>query len=225
MKYIIRFNESQSNNLLTEEDISDYLLEFIDNNSIEFSEINIRNDKDMCYLNIKYKINEIFGCIKDITTLERYNKFINGVTKIIKSWNLEFSIINKELLIIQKAPDIITKITNSPNKSVVEKIDKYTYELFPIWSNDKQSIIEVTNDMEFMIYFRLIFNSRVSTNNGFKYIETLNKNEDKIIMSIEKSYNCKFIEKIKIDNSAYHLPVHLDWKKQTFYKYKFKLNA
>ena len=132
MKYLSKYGQLlNESNILTEEDISDYFLDFIDSKDLVFDRISnslVWNNEgahmEYSTVSIIYKMNERFVIIKDLTTLNEYTEFIQRITSICKRWKLNFVLNNGgrnnfNLHIIQKNPDYITEfIRNSMNVDI-----------------------------------------------------------------------------------------------------------
>lgn len=221
MKYIKPFNESEASDLLTEEDISDYFLEFIDNEFIKFREVKLNKDyygDKPGYIDCIYVINEKFTKIIDIIDIENYAKLIITISKICKRWNLEFELNNNEvftnditLTIKQPFPKILSKV-----KMRSKYLDDNTYWTteFEGKKYDFRDIIEINNNMEFTVTFYNVLSRGSGKNDQWTKSDFIdfNKIEDKFIKHIEKDYilPCKYLNKIEDRFSK-------------LYEYQFKL--
>jgi hypothetical protein len=113
MKYLKRFLESRFE---SEEDVTDYLLELIDNGFLLQKTLSFKNVYDssgniVIGSNILYgyQISDKFKRIKNNEELENYTNNLSTLYKIIKRWNLNFSIIKDEIVIIDESPEYISE--------------------------------------------------------------------------------------------------------------------
>lgn len=119
MKYLKPFLESRFG---SEDEISDYILELIDEKFLTFLKLEIKNKWDSsgnviigCNIWYAYSISKDFHRINNSQKLEDYIDKLSTLSKAIKRWNLDFSLIKDELIIIDEAPEYITEfmINNS----------------------------------------------------------------------------------------------------------------
>lgn len=228
MKYLKQFNESETSNLLTEEDISDYLLEFLDNGSMKFRKSKLECDSyengyAIKHIVLIYDINRKFRNIENVNDMENYINLISTILKICKRWNLDFKLISNEtsgsynetsLLIYQPYPKILSKLKTTdrdPNQraywSTEFKGKEYMF----------QDMIDVNKDMESIVEFH---NNHIRGSGKFNFwikkdFDAYNKIEDELIKHIEKNYilPCKFIGYGREDT----------YNKNTYHTLKFKL--
>jgi len=113
MKYLKIFLESRFE---SEEDVTDYLLELIDNGfllekTLSFKTVYDSSGNIVIGSNILYRylITDKFKRIKNTEELENYTNNLSTLYKIIKRWNLNFSIIEDEIVIIDESPEYISE--------------------------------------------------------------------------------------------------------------------
>jgi len=113
MKYLKRFLESR---FQSEEDVSNHLLELLDEEFLSLYGLAFKNVYDssgniVIGSNIlyAYKISDKFKRIKNLEELEKYTSKLSELYRIIKRWNLNFSIIQDEIVIIDESPDYISE--------------------------------------------------------------------------------------------------------------------
>lgn len=119
MKYLKPFLESR---FKSEDDATDLLLELVDEKFLTFLKLDFKRKYDSsgnviigCQIWYAYSISNDFYRINNSQKLEDYIKKLSTLSKTIKRWNLDFSIIKDELIIIDDAPEYITEfiINNS----------------------------------------------------------------------------------------------------------------
>jgi hypothetical protein len=155
MKYLKPFFESR---FVSEDELSDYILELIDEEFLTFLKLELKNKWDssgnvIIGSNIwyAYSISKDFNRINSSQKLEDYIDKLSTLSKTIKRWNLEFSIIKDELIIIDEAPEYITEfiINNTQNHLIFSYGRNAGYSSF---RDDKVSIGSYFNqDLEFFI--------------------------------------------------------------------------
>jgi hypothetical protein len=106
MKHLKTFLESK---LQSEDDITDYLLELVDDGFLEFKKIDIENKK----IEFVYSILTDFSSISNLKDLKSFEEKILTLYNILGRWNLEFRIKSKgyhssELSIYSDAPEYIS---------------------------------------------------------------------------------------------------------------------
>ena len=155
MKYLKPFFESR---FVSEDELSDYILELIDEKFLTFLKLELKNKWDSsgnvtigCDIWYAYSISKDFNRINNSQKLEDYINKLSILSKSIKRWNLDFSIIKDELIIIDEAPEYITEfIINNAQKHLIFSYGRNTgYSSF---RDDKVSIGSYFNqDLEFFI--------------------------------------------------------------------------
>ena len=130
MKHLKTFLESR---FVSEDELSDYILELIDEKFLTFLKLELKNKWDA------YSISKDFYRINNSQKLEDYIDKLSILSKSIKRWNLDFSIIKDELIIIDEAPEYITEfIINNAQKHLIFSYGRNTgYSSF---RDDKVSI-------------------------------------------------------------------------------------
>lgn len=155
MKYLKPFFESR---FVSEDELSDYILELIDEKFLTFLKLELKNKWDssgnvIIGSNIwyAYSISKDFHRINNSQKLEDYINKLSILSKSIKRWNLDFSIIEDELIIIDEAPEYITEF----NINNVQRHLTFSYGRNTGYSSfvgDKVSIGSYFNqDLEFFI--------------------------------------------------------------------------
>lgn len=147
MKYLRKIFEDKKN-LLTEEDVSDYLLEFIDNGTIKYEKIVIdKNSNSPDSVSLIYSIDPNLKSISNDEDMMRYSKLTSGIVSISKRWGLKYELsnFNTYLGIIQSIPDGIMEISNAIYDSPWHyiHISKYEYSF--------QASFNVSDDLIFSI--------------------------------------------------------------------------
>jgi hypothetical protein len=110
MKYLKRFLESK---FQSEDDITDYLLELVDDGFLEFKKIDIEKEK----FEFVYSILTDFSSISNLKDLKSFEEKILTLYNILGRWNLEFRIKSKgyhsnELSIYSDVPEYISDCLN-----------------------------------------------------------------------------------------------------------------
>ena len=155
MKHLKTFLESR---FVSEDELSDYILELIDEKFLTFLKLELKNKWDSsgnvmigCDIWYAYSISKDFYRINNSQKLEDYIDKLSILSKSIKRWNLDFSIIKDELIIIDEAPEYITEfIINNAQKHLIFSYGRNTgYSSF---RDDKVSIgFYFNQDLEFFI--------------------------------------------------------------------------
>lgn len=191
MKYIKPFNEAESDKLLTEEDITDYFLEFIDNDSMEFWFNS--GQPSGGYVHMVYKLNSKFILIENTEDLDKLSNLIKKISETCKRWKLKFQLDlygqedddenrHSTISIIQEVPE---KIKGMPHNFIaIVGNYEYRFDIFTVINNESE--------------FISIFSPSSGTTNKTKLKEAFNKFEEhkeEIIDYIEKNFttNCKYI--------------------------------
>ena len=189
MKYLKPFLESRFG---SEDEISDYILELIDEKFLTFLKLELKNKWDSsgnviigCDIWYAYSISKDFHRINNTQKLEDYINKLSILSKSIKRWNLDFSIIKDELIIIDEAPEYITEfIINNAQKHLIFSYGRNTgYSSF---RDDKVSIGSYFNqDLEFFISLKGnkqeredYINSRIRTGQKYK-LKLTNESSEK----------------------------------------------
>jgi hypothetical protein len=196
MKYLKPFLESRFG---SEDEISDYILELIDEKFLTFLKLELKNKWDssgnvIIGSNIwyAYSISKDFHRINNSQKLEDYINKLSILSKSIKRWNLDFSIIKDELIIIDEAPEYITEfIINNVGLHLTFSYGRnFGYSSF---RDDKVSIGSYFNqDLEFFISLKGgnkqeredYMNNRIRTGQKYKLKltnESSEKNDFQII--------------------------------------------
>lgn len=176
MKYLNRFNnmflESSSQKILTEEEITDYLLEYVDTKDLTFSEVKTGTgiwDSTGSYLEksiieIIYLINTKYINIKDVQTLEEFGRLMLAISGICKRWKLNFKLYNGgftsgggsgcQLTITQIAPKYITDFIK---RSYASNIHPWFTQKLSGW----QGVLITKDDYKFSLYFGHVVNKEM----------------------------------------------------------------
>lgn len=155
MKHLKRFLESR---FQSEEEVSDHLLELIDDGFISLKKLNFKKrwdssgnivtGADILYA---YQISDRFKKINSIEELETYTNNLSELYKIIKRWKLNFIIIQDEITIEDQSPEYISEfIINNPNLMFHYSISGHRS---PGWSSLPASFRGGSPSLWFSIYF------------------------------------------------------------------------
>lgn len=183
MKYLKRFLES--NRFESEDDATDLLLELVDEKFLTFLKLGFKNKYDSsgnviigCQIWYAYSISKDFYKINNSQKLEDYIKKLSILSKTIKRWNLDFSIIENELIIIDDAPEYITEfIINNSRIHIVFNYGRNTSSIYSSFRDDIVSIGSYFNqDLEFFISLKRgneqeredYINNRIRTGQKYK---------------------------------------------------------
>ena len=151
MRYIKLFESNLSNARLSVEDITDYFLEFIDNESMKLT--NTKIDKIYTISPPSYKIvtslsiSKKFRILRNDTIID-FCKILESIKSICNRWNLNFDLKlgdvdnNLSLHIYQNLPEIVHSYlledNISPHMAITSSKFKINLNnLYKIWSNIK----------------------------------------------------------------------------------------
>lgn len=196
MKYLKPFLESRFG---SEDEISDYILELIDEKFLTFLKLELKKKWDSsgnvvigCHIWYNYSISVDFRRIYNSQKLEDYIDKLSILSKSIKRWNLDFRLIEDKLMLIDEAPEYITEfmINNSGLHLMFGYGDRFGYSSY---LGEKVSIGSYFNqDLEFFISLKGgnkqekedYINTRIRTGQKYKLKlanESLEKTDFQII--------------------------------------------
>lgn len=217
MKHLKKFNESLVSKRLSVEDIEDYFLEFIDNESITFSRnVITRNDNlNTGIIETIFVLNNKLCRIDNIEEMTNLANLINKIRDVIKRWNLDFKFstiaidrggngMQTQISIHQPIPKVVmdnfyTQGTSTPSGRIILGESEVKYHKF----------IQVDDNSDFIINIIVTGGGRDGKWSKSDY-DNFSQKESEFIKNFtdNKDVPSEFIRKQKTSDLKYGKPFY-----------------